>query len=101
MLDAARERLPDVPLHHADMETFSLNRQFDIITCMFGAVAWLLTLPRLQSAIANFTRHLKPGGLLFVEPLHPVSRTSPSGLDAFFADHSDIKAARMHVHQIE
>lgn len=101
MLDAARERLPDVTLHHADMERFSLNHPFDIITCMFGAVAWLLTVPRLHSAIANFAHHLNPGGLLFIEPLHPVSRTPPTGLDAFFADQAETKAARMHVHHID
>src|SRR5439155_8731499 len=40
MLRVARARLPDVPLHHADMRTLDLGRTFDAVTCLFSSIGY-------------------------------------------------------------
>ncbi|MCH7483730.1 MAG: class I SAM-dependent methyltransferase [Chloroflexi bacterium] len=68
MLTAARRRLPDVPLHVEDMSGFDLGRSFDVVTCLFSAIACLPTRARLGTAVGAMTRHLNDGGLLIIEP---------------------------------
>jgi ubiquinone/menaquinone biosynthesis C-methylase UbiE len=68
LLKVAQERLPDLPLHHADMLNFDLGRSFDVVVCLFGAVAYMQSLERYQAAVANMAGHVAPGGLLIVEP---------------------------------
>lgn len=68
MLEQARARLPGVRLHTGDMRDFDLKREFDVITCLFSAIAQVETLEGLRRAIATMTRHLRQGGLLLVEP---------------------------------
>jgi len=68
LLAVARNRLPDVPLHEADMRHFELGRKFDVITCLFSSIGYMVAEPDLRQAIANMARHLSPRGLLIVEP---------------------------------
>lgn len=68
MLRVARRRLPGVPLVRGDMRTFHLGREFDVVSCLFSAVAHLRTERDLAQAFANFARHTRPGGVVIVEP---------------------------------
>jgi len=68
MLKVARRRLPGVPLVRGDMRTFRLGRQFDVVSCLFSAIGQLTTEAAVRRALANFARHLKPGGVMIVEP---------------------------------
>jgi trans-aconitate methyltransferase len=58
LLAIARQRNPDVPLHHADMVDFNLRRTFDIITCLFSATGYVKTLANLSRAIQHMAQHL-------------------------------------------
>jgi SAM-dependent methyltransferase len=68
LLAIARRRLPDVPLHHADMRGFDLGRRFDVVTCLFSAIGYVGDIDGLRAAVAAMARHLEPGGTLAVEP---------------------------------
>jgi SAM-dependent methyltransferase len=68
LLAAARERLPGVPLHQADMRTLDLGRTFDVVSCLFSAIGYMLDLDQLGAATAALATHVAPGGLLLVEP---------------------------------
>jgi len=68
MLRIARRRLPGVRLRLGDMRTFRLHRRFDVITCLFSAIGHLRTEKDLERTFANFAGHLKPGGVVMVEP---------------------------------
>jgi SAM-dependent methyltransferase len=68
MLEVARRHLPGVPLHHRDMREFDLGRTFDVITCLFSAIGYVVTEDGLRSAAAAMARHLRPGGALVIEP---------------------------------
>ena len=77
MLELARARLPDVPLHEGDMRDFDLARQFDAVTCVFSAIAQVGTLENLRRAIATMAQQLCPGGVLIVEPWDPPEERPP------------------------
>jgi SAM-dependent methyltransferase len=68
MLARARSRLPDVPIHEGDMRDFALGREYDAVTCLFSAIAVVQTVDGLRQAVATMASHLRPGGVLIVEP---------------------------------
>lgn len=68
MLARARSRLPGVALHQADMRSFRLPRQFDVITCLFAAIGYFQSLDELRQTLETMAAHLHPGGLLIIEP---------------------------------
>jgi SAM-dependent methyltransferase len=68
MLAAARARRPGIPFHEADMADFRLDHPVDVIICLFSAIAYTGTVARLRQTLANFRRHLRPGGVAIVEP---------------------------------
>jgi ubiquinone/menaquinone biosynthesis C-methylase UbiE len=68
LLRIARERCPGVRFHQADMVTFALPARFDVIACLFSAIGYVKTLENMRASIANFARHLRPGGVVLVEP---------------------------------
>jgi SAM-dependent methyltransferase len=68
LLAVARSRLPEVPLHRADMRELELGRRFDVVTCLFSAIGFVGGPDGLAAAAAALARHVEPGGLLLVEP---------------------------------
>lgn len=55
----------------ADMADFAIPGQYDAIVCLFSSIGYLVTLDRLRSACDAFHRHLRPDGVLLVEPWFP------------------------------
>lgn len=68
LLGVAAERVPGVPLHHADMREFDLGRQFDVVTCLFSAIGFVGGPDGLAATARAFARHLSAGGVALVEP---------------------------------
>lgn len=68
MLAVARVRLPGVPFHRGDMRTVDLGRRFDVVSCLFSSIGYMRTKADLDRAIATFARHVRPGGVVVVEP---------------------------------
>jgi ubiquinone/menaquinone biosynthesis C-methylase UbiE len=68
LLEVARARLPDVPLHRADMRELDLGRRFDAVTCLFSAIGFVGGPDGLRAAAVALGRHLEPNGVLLVEP---------------------------------
>ncbi len=101
ILGVARERYPGLPFHHADMADFDLGRQFDVITCLFSAIGYVKTLPRLKQALQTLARHVYPGGLVIIEPWLSPGIFSEGGLFASFIDEPDLKIARMNINKVE
>lgn len=68
MLAVARARLPDVPFHRGDLRTVDLGRRFDVVSCLFSSIGYMRTRADLDRAVATFARHLRPGGVVVIEP---------------------------------
>lgn len=101
MLALARQRCPDVVFHRADMIDFDLQRQFDVVACLFSSIAYAKTLPRLRQALASMHRHVRPGGLVIVEPFIRPDLFTPGHVSAIFVDRPDLKIARINVTTVE
>jgi ubiquinone/menaquinone biosynthesis C-methylase UbiE len=68
MLEVAQSRLPTTRFLRADMRTFRLPATFDVISCLFSAIGHLRSEREVRTTFENFERHLRPGGVAFVEP---------------------------------
>ncbi len=101
MLAEAREKYPNISFHQADMADFQLGHAFDVITCLFSAIGYVRTLPRLSQAAAAFARHLKPGGVVLVEPWFGPGALDTGKVHALFVDEPELKIARMNINRIE
>jgi len=97
MLAIARERLPGLPLHQADMAAFDLGRRFDAVVCLFSAIGYMTSLRRLRRAVRTMARHLEPGGVLIVEPWLGPESWRVGYVHARFVDEPELKLARMGV----
>jgi len=96
-LAIARERLPDVPLHEADMADFDLGRRFDAVTCLFSSIGYVKTVERMREAVAAMARHLEPGGVLVIDPWFGPDTWFEGYVGALFVDEPELKIARMNV----
>lgn len=94
-LEVARGRLPHTSFHQADMTNFDLGIQFDAVTCLFSAIGHLLTLEKLNQALVCMAAHLKPGGVLIVEPWFSPSTFHPGLVGRDFVDTVDLVVARV------
>jgi ubiquinone/menaquinone biosynthesis C-methylase UbiE len=95
MLDVARQRLPDVAFHQASMVDFNLGKQFDVVTCLFSAIGYLLTIEDLNQTLRTFAKHLKDGGVAVIEPWLDPSVYKTDTVHATFVDEPDLKISRM------
>ncbi len=99
MLAVARHRNPGIVFHQGDMVSFDLGRRFDVVICLFNAIAHVKTATRLRQTLQTFARHIAPGGLVIVEPFFDaegLQRNFPSGkVFANLAEQADVRVARM------
>ena len=97
LLEIARERLPDVELHEADMRTFDLGKSFDAVTCLFSAIGYVESEDELRSAIATMAAHLNAGGVLVVEGWLGPDEWDNDHIGSLYVDQPDLKIARMNI----
>jgi SAM-dependent methyltransferase len=101
MLAVARARCPGVRFHEGSLVDFSLGRTFDIVCCLFGAIGYAATLDNLRASIRCMARHLRPGGVLVVEPWLSPERFIDGQIVFDSVDDPDLKVARMYVTRAE
>ena len=101
MLGAAREKLPDLKFHQGNMLDFDLGKQFDIVTCLFSSIGYVKTVPNLNKAVANMNRHVRPGGMLIIEPWFTPEDWHPGKVHATFVDEPELKIARVNLSGVD
>lgn len=99
LLKRAHERCPGVELHEADMTDFDLEREFDVVTCLFSAIGYARTLEGMRATIGRMAAHLRSPGLLIVEPWFTPATFWDEHVAANFHDEPEIKLAWMYRHQ--
>lgn len=97
MVAVARAKHPDVPLHQGDMMDFDLGRQFDVVVSLFSSVGYARTPERLALAVRNMARHVRPGGVLLIEPYFSPQAWKPreKAPGASVVDRPDMTVVRM------
>lgn len=101
LLSRARQRCPGVPFHEANMVDFDLGRRFDVVTCLFSAIGYVQTVPRMRQALATMARHLEPGGLLVVEPWFRPDTYWTDTITANHVEQPDLKICWMYTSKRE
>jgi SAM-dependent methyltransferase len=97
MLAVARQKLPGVPLHQADLVDFDLGRRFDTVLCLGSAIGYAGTVDRLRQAVGTLARHTVPGGVVVVEPWFGPDVWEDGRLTADLVDEPALKIARILV----
>ena len=95
MLKVARKKVKGVTFKQAEMARFRLRKQFDVITCLYGGISYALSISELQKTLDNFSRHLKPGGVVIIEPYFTSKQFKPNRPKLSTIETKDIKIARV------
>lgn len=100
-VDIARERLPEVAIHEADMRHFHLGKTFDVVTCLFSSIGYVTTFDELMNAVQTLCNHVAEKGLLIVEPWLTPEAFQTGNPWAVFVDEPGLKIARMDVPEVD
>lgn len=101
MLEVARTRCPGVVFHAADFTDFALGRRFDVITCLFGTIAYARSEDGLRRAVHTMAGHLTDAGVLVIEPWLSPARYRAGAVTGDFVNDPELKVARMYVTRAE
>lgn len=100
ILKIVAQKLPHIPVHHANMLDFTLARKYDVVACLFSSIGYAVTRENLFLAIRNMQKHMSAGGLLFVEPWLSPEQFFPGTVHAVFVNQPNLKIARMNVSEV-
>ena len=70
MLDIAKKKVKSAAFMKADMFNFNLEKQFDVIVSLYGAIGHAKTINDLFSAMKCVHKHLKQGGIFVATPFN-------------------------------
>ncbi len=99
MLAAAQQRLPNVQLNEGDMTKLDLGCQYDVVLCLFGSIAYVQTLERLNQAFTCMAQHAATGGVVIIEPYLTPAEYWPSHIVLNTFERPDLKVSWMYRHQ--
>ena len=98
MVAVGLKKLPSAKIVIGDMLDFKMDKDYDVVTCLFGGIGYMSDLKSLNQAVLNMADHLKPGGVLILEASNCNRDTyQTNGVFAVFVDKPDIKISRMSV----
>lgn len=97
MLKVAKQRLNTVPLLQGNMVDFNLEKQFDVVCCLFRSIAYCKTLENLNDTLANMAQHTAPGGMVIIEPYYSPETLWEGHVDLNQLNEGETKLACMYV----
>lgn len=68
MLRIARSNFPDIDFRQADMIKLDIKERFDAIICLYSSIGYVKTKANLKRTLSNFSKQLKTGGVIVIEP---------------------------------
>ena len=101
MLNVAQSKFPNLRFHLADMVDFEMDHSFDVVICLFSAIGYVHTFPRLKQTMNTIAKHLLPGGVTIIEPWFGPGELDGKKVHAAYADEPELKIARMNVNRVE
>jgi 2-polyprenyl-3-methyl-5-hydroxy-6-metoxy-1,4-benzoquinol methylase len=67
-VEIAQNRNPASTFWCRDMNSFELDKQYDIVMCLFSAIAYANSYQSLTQTIKQMKKHTKPSGHIIIEP---------------------------------
>lgn len=96
LLAVARDRLAGVTLYQQDMIVMDTGRRYDVITCLFSAIAYVRTAVNLRRTVERVCHHLEPGGLVVLEPYFSPEQYWTNRVTLNVVDQPELKIAWMY-----
>lgn len=100
-VEGAKSKLPGVRIEVADMTDFNMDKQYDAVVCLFSSIGYVQTPERLDRAIEALGRHIKPGGVLIVEPWLSKEKFIPGHVSIESSENDNMAVSRMGVSSVE
>ncbi len=97
----SQQKNPAGQFSRADMVDFQLGRQYDAIVCLFSSIGYARTTDRVLAALQCFGRHLRPSGVLIVEPSFAPGQLVTNRVMMHTADTEERKVCRISRTEIE
>jgi len=97
----AAAKLPRGRVYETDMTSFSLDRRYDVVMCLFSSIGYVLTLDNVTRTLERFRAHLLPGGVVLVEPWFAPDALQVGRITLNTVERADITVARMSEIAIE
>ena len=92
----ARLKVPMGEFIASDMRRFAIGKQYDVVQCLFSSIGYLTEPQDVVSALRCFAAHLKPDGIIIVEPWYtPDAWTSGQPRMTPPVDEPDLKLSRI------
>lgn len=101
MLDVARKNVKGVTFKEADMTALNLKKEFDVIVCLFSSIGYAKTYANLKKAIAGFSKQLKQGGVVIIEPWFTKDAYKVGTPHITTYEDDDMKIARLSVSKVQ
>lgn len=101
MLNIAKKKVKGPKFKKANMTNFQINKKFDVLICLFSSIGYTKTYPNLIKTINNFSKHLKEGGVVIIEPW--ITKSNYRKGDVHMENYRDknLKIARVHLSKIK
>jgi SAM-dependent methyltransferase len=94
-IEVARGRCPEGRFSVADMTLLDLPGRYDVATCLFSAIGYARTEEALRSTIARMAAHLKPGGVVVVDPWFEPGQVTDGRVSTLLGEGDGVTAFRM------
>ena len=100
-LRLARLKHPNGRFTRADMRSFSLERRYDAVLCLFSSIGYLRTLDGVIEAFRRFRAHLANGGLVLVEPWFGPGVLEPGRRSVHVGEANGVRVERTATTEVE
>lgn len=78
-----------------DMRDFALAREFDLVTTLTSSIGYVATPAELARTVCTMARHLRPGGVLLVDPYWTEEQVYPHHVAADVVEENGTTIARL------
>jgi SAM-dependent methyltransferase len=97
----ARNKHPAGHFVEADMSDFDLPRRYDVVMCLFSSIGYLRTLDQVVRALRCFRKHVRPGGVVIVEPWFEPGVLDPQRTDRVSTEANGVRITRTSRIEVE
>ena len=94
-VDIARAKCPEGSFSVGDMTALDLPSKYDAVTCLFSSIGYVRTLDGLGAAIRSMRHHLRPGGILIVDPWFEPGQLTHGHVAALLGKSDSLTVVRM------
>jgi hypothetical protein len=77
------------------MTNFGLGRDYDAVTCLFSAIGHVITEEKLRATVRAMTAHVRPGGLVVIEPFIDPSDFRRGHISVDQSDDGEVRVLRV------